>query len=394
MVDIKQLEQEKKVVTQDVQRTRSWYKTVVDASPSGILIMNKSGNIIFCSNMACQIIGVSEDQLINRPIFDIIPEDRHEDLIKRTKDIIRGNKNYDSTPLTIVPGTGAEINIEGSATIYKNEAGQKEGIIMIFNDVTERVQQAKIIQQQIKDLNAKNEELKKYIDSNLQLENFAYIASHDLKAPIRSVISFAKLLTDSANENLSEKENKFLQIITDSSEHMRELIDDLLIFSRVNTSNTILDVVNIKEMIDSILSDLQQDIIKYDATIETSNLPQKIIADKTKIRQVFQNLIANGMKFQGDGIKPIVKISGSKIKNYWSFEISDNGIGIDQKHIDKIFLLFQKLHSKDKYEGSGMGLAISKKVIEQHNGTIYAKNHQDRGCTIGFTISDKLKKSS
>lgn len=392
-MDIKQLEYEQKKVSQEVGRSSSWYKSVVDASPSGILIMNKDGKIIFTSTMACHIFGVAKDQLIDRSILEIVPEDQQEDLITRTRDIIQGDLNYDRSPLTIVPGTGAEISIEGSATIYRNEEGEKDGIIMIFNDVTERVQQAKIIQQQIKDLNAKNEELKKYIDSNLQLENFAYIASHDLKAPIRSVISFAKLLTDSADDKLSDKEGKFLKIITDSSEHMRELIDDLLIFSRVNTTKTIFDEIDVAEMIQSILSDLQQDIIKYEATLDISDLPKTIIADKTKIRQVFQNLMANGMKFQGDGVKPIVKITGIESKGYWSFEISDNGIGIDQKHIDKIFLLFQKLHSKDKYDGSGMGLAICKKVIEQHEGQIYAKNNEDRGCTIGFTVSKDLKKT-
>lgn len=392
-MDINQLEYVQNKVSQEIDRTSSWYKSVVDASPSGILIMNKEGKIIFCSSMACQIFGVSKDQLLDRSILEIVPENQREDLLSRTRSIIEGDINYDRSPMTIVPGTGAEINIEGSATIYKNEDGVKEGIIMIFNDVTERVQQAKIIQQQIKDLNAKNEELKKYIDSNLQLENFAYIASHDLKAPIRSVISFAKLLTDSADDKLSDKEGKFLKIITDSSEHMRELIDDLLIFSRVNTTNTVLDEVDVNEMIQSILSDLQQDMIKYEATLDISDLPKKIIADKTKIRQVFQNLIANGMKFQGDGVKPVVKITGIESRDHWSFEICDNGIGIDQKHIDKIFLLFQKLHSKDKYEGSGMGLAICKKVIEQHEGEIYAKNNEERGCTIGFTVSKDLKKT-
>lgn len=341
--------------------------------------------------MTCQIFGVSTDQLLNRSFFDIIPEEDHADLRARTKKIIQGNTDYDSSPLTIIPGTGAVISIEGSATIYKNEKDKKEGIIVIFNDVTKRVQQAKIIQQQLKDLNAKNEELKRYIDSNLELENFAYIASHDLKAPIRSVISFTKLLTESAKDKLSEKEGKFLQIISDSSEHMRELIDDLLIFSRVNTTNSIFADVDVREKINSILSDLQPEIVRHEAKIIVNNLPCSIIADKTKIRQVFQNLITNSMKFQGNGIKPIIEISGTESDTDWYFEISDNGIGIDQKHIDKIFLLFQKLHSKDKYEGSGMGLAICKKVIDQHEGTIFAKNNKDRGCTIGFSISKNLQ---
>lgn len=171
---------------------------------------------------------------------------------------------------------------------------------------------------------------------------------------------------------------------------MRELIDDLLIFSRVNTTKSVFDEVDVEELIQSILSDLQPDILKYEAEIKVNGLPEKIVADKTKIRQVFQNLIANAMKFQGDGVRPLVTINGSEDNSHYSFSVSDNGIGIDQKHIDKIFLLFQKLHSKDKYEGSGMGLAICKKVLEQHEGTIYAKNNETRGCTIGFTVSKAL----
>lgn len=389
-----QTEYDQKDLNSHFERSNSWYKSVVDASPSGILIMDKEGKIMFCSRMACNIFGVSEEKLINRSILEITHKDQREDLISRTRSIIQGDAGYDRSPMTIVPGNGAEINIEGSATIHRNEKGEKEGIIMIFNDVTERVQQAKIIHQQIQDLNAKNEELKKYIDSNLQLENFAYIASHDLKAPIRSVISFAQLLTDSTKSKLSDKEQKFLQIISDSSEHMRELIDDLLIFSRVNTTKTIFDEVDVQEMVDSILADLQQEVLKYEAEIIVTDLPKTIIADKIKIRQVFQNLIANAMKFQDDGIKPIVRLSGSENKSHWLFTVSDNGIGIDSKHIDKIFLLFQKLHSKDKFEGSGMGLAISKKVLEQHEGTISARNNEDRGCTIGFTVYKNLKESS
>lgn len=383
-----------KEISQNSEKSSSWYKSVVDASPSGIIIIDVNGNVTFCSNKAAEILGLPESEIHNRPVLDIIHPDQHEDVMGRLKDLINENEDYNRSPLKFLPGTGAEIIVEGTACLYINEKGEKAGIIMMFNDSTEKFQQAKIIQQQIEDLNQKNEELKKYIDSNLQLENFAYIASHDLKAPIRSVISFAKLLTDSSIDKLSEKEQKFLKIISDSSEHMRELIDDLLIFSRVNTTKTVFDKVDAKKLVESILSDLQPEILRFNAEIVLSDMPSSIVADKTKLRQVFQNLIVNAMKFQVEGTKPIVQIKASENKESWIFKIIDNGIGIDPKHIDKIFLLFQKLHSKDKFEGSGMGLAISKKVLEQHNGTIYASNNQDQGCTIGFTISKDLKVSA
>lgn len=375
----------------NIERSNTWYKSVVDASPSGIMIIAKDGTITFASSKACEILKSPEEQLTYSNILEIVHPDYKEDIINRTKQLFDGAE-YDKSPLILTPNDSVEVHINGSACLYKDEEGNKLGVIMIFNDISDQFDQAKIIQQQVKDLNSKNKELKKYIDSNLQLENFAYIASHDLKAPIRSVISFVQLLANSAHDKLTDKERKFLDIIKDSSNHMRELIDDLLIFSRVNTTNSVFDEIDVPELINSIKADLQTEIAKYNAIIETSSLPKTIVADKTKIRQVFQNLIANAMKFQEADTKPVVKIQGTETAKFWNFEVSDNGIGIDPKHIDKIFLLFQKLHSKDKYEGSGMGLAISKKVIEQHNGDIFARNNEDKGCTIGFSISKNLKK--
>ena len=374
-------------------KSSSWYKSVVDASPSGIMILDKEGTINFASNKACEILQMSEAELTNTNVMDLIHENDKEDIAYRTQQLFEGNEDFSKSPIRLYPNE-REVHLEGSACVYKDEDGNETGLIMIFNDITTKVDQAKIIQQQIEDLNAKNEELKKYIDSNLQLENFAYIASHDLKAPIRSVISFAQLLATSANEKFSDKEKKFLEIIRDSSNHMRELIDDLLTFSRVNTAKTVYEEIDVEEMLNSILTDLQPDIIKYKAVVNVGEMPKKIVADKTKIRQVFQNLIANGMKFQEGEVKANVTITGTEQSGRWKFEVKDNGIGIDPKHIDKIFLLFQKLHSKDKFEGSGMGLAICKKVIEQHHGSMYAMNNPERGCTIGFTVSKGLESSN
>lgn len=374
-------------------KSSSWYKSVVDASPSGIMILDKEGTINFASNKACEILQMSEAELTNTNVMNLIHENDKRDIAHRAQQLFEGTGDFSKSPITLYPND-LEVHLEGSACVYKDEDGNETGLIMIFNDVTTKFDQAKIIQQQIEDLNAKNEELKKYIDSNLQLENFAYIASHDLKAPIRSVISFAQLLASSAEDKFSDKERKFLNIIRDSSNHMRELIDDLLTFSRVNTTKTVYEEVDVEEMLNSILTDLQPDIMKYEAAVEVREIPKKIVADRTKIRQVFQNLIANGMKFQEEEIKAKVTISGTEQASEWKFEVEDNGIGIDPKHIDKIFLLFQKLHSKDKFEGSGMGLAICKKVIEQHHGSMYARNNPERGCTIGFTVSKDLEKSN
>ncbi len=270
------------------------------------------------------------------------------------------------------------------------QINDKNILIRVHKDYTQQRNQQDIISQQIEDLNLTNNELKKYIDSNLQLENFAYIASHDLKAPIRTVSSFAELLHSSANGKLEEKEKEFLRIIRNSSKNMQDLIEDLLIFSRVNTSKTKISDSNVESIVENILAEIQSQTKSVNAIIILKALSKKIRIDQTKIRQVFQNLITNALKYRADDKSPKIEISCIENKTHWQFQVKDNGIGIDNNFMDKIFLLFQKLHSTDKYEGSGIGLAICKKIVEQHDGRIWVESKLGKGSKFFFTISKAL----
>ncbi len=248
-----------------------------------------------------------------------------------------------------------------------------------------------IISMQLKDLDHKNKELKKYIDSNLQLENFAYIASHDLKAPMRTVNSFAHLLLDSAYDKFSIREKEFLRIILNSSENMMELVDDLLLYSRANTKDLNLKNVNIRELVENLLYELQNEIIESQATIECGELPENIFVDEVKIRQLMQNLIINALKFKNQLNKPVVKIYAEENPASWTFAVQDNGIGIKKEYQDRIFDLFQKLHGNGKYRGSGIGLALCKQICLQHDGKIWVNSNPDQGSTFYFTLSKNLK---
>ena len=220
-------------------------------------------------------------------------------------------------------------------------------------------------------MNEKNEDLEKYIDSNMQLENFAYMASHDLKAPIRTIVSFSQLLKRSLKDRLQENEEEYLQYISTGANSMKNLIEDLLTYSRVNTNNHQLEEVSLPRILERIQVDLQTALEDSRGSIKIKNIPDSIQADSTMMRQLFQNLLENAIKFRRPGIAPKVEIGCASTEDHWNFYIKDNGIGISPEFQEKIFLLFRKLHSSSQYEGTGIGLALCKKIVEQHGGKIW-----------------------
>ena len=270
------------------------------------------------------------------------------------------------------------------------ELEDKLYLIRHYRDITEKVKKDEIIQKQLKILNEKNNEMTKYIESNLQLENFAYIASHDLKAPIRSVISFAQLLRNNVDSQLDEKNAKFLDIIISASTNMQILIDDLLSFSRINTTEVEYEQVNVAELVRRLLLEIHKNISDSNGQVIVNELPTDIVADESRLRQVFQNLIVNGLKFHKPGTSPKVTVSFEDQEDYYEFSVRDEGIGIERKYLSEIFLMFKKLHSENKYKGTGIGLSIAKKVLEQHEGYIRAESVLGEGTSFVFGISKTL----
>ena len=264
-------------------------------------------------------------------------------------------------------------------------------LIKNFREITEELRQQKIIQSQFDILELKNEELKKYIDSNLQLENFAYIASHDLKAPIRSVISFAQLLRNNSYDKLGEKDGKFLDIIITASTNMQVLIDDLLAFSRINTQQIEFEEVEMPKLLNHLLIEINQSIAEKDGEVNIISLPEKMTCDASRLRQVFQNLITNAMKFHKEGETPYVEIDFEEETDFYKFRVTDRGIGIEQDYHNEVFLMFKKLYSENKYKGTGIGLSICKKIIEQHQGDIWLDSTVGEGSSFYFTVSKKLE---
>ena len=225
--------------------------------------------------------------------------------------------------------------------------------------------------------------------SNQELEQFAYVVSHDLQAPLRTMSGFAQLLNKFYKGKLDERADEFIQEIISGAADMKSLIDDLLQFSRVQRQERVAEPTDCSEALDEALAGLRAAIEESGAVVERGDLPE-ILASRSQFIQLFQNLVGNAIKYRGDA-RPEVHISaepGSGTASGWIFRVRDNGIGMNPEHLDRIFLIFQRLHTPDEYSGTGIGLAICKKIVELHGGRIWAESEPGKGSTFCFTIED------
>jgi signal transduction histidine kinase len=234
----------------------------------------------------------------------------------------------------------------------------------------------------VADLAQRTQELER---SNAELEQFAYIASHDLQAPIRAVTSFAGIIRKRYGEGLDERGQLYLQQIVDSGEHMKRLVDDLLSFSRVHTEQRPFFPTDAEEVFDVVASRLQGQV--PGAAITRGALPV-VQADAQQLDQLLQNLIANGLKYHREGGVPEVKVSAQREGERWHFAVEDNGIGIEPQYFERIFVIFQRLHGRDAYEGTGISLAVCKKIVERHGGRIWLESVPGQGTTFHFTLPE------
>jgi signal transduction histidine kinase len=225
-------------------------------------------------------------------------------------------------------------------------------------------------------------------DSNFYLENFAHTVSHDLREPVRTMNSFAQLLKRRYLEQLDQDAHDYLDFIVSAASHMNKLITDLLEYSVTSNAETALSLteVDTQALVNDVLTSLTDVITDTDTRIEIPNPLPTLIADRTQLRQVFQNLISNAIKFRKKDVAPHIQITAKKKDNHWQFTIRDYGIGIKEENFDKIFILFRRLHSKRVYPGSGIGLSLCKKVIEQHGGKIWVESTLGEGASFYFTL--------
>jgi light-regulated signal transduction histidine kinase (bacteriophytochrome) len=262
-----------------------------------------------------------------------------------------------------------------------DDAGRFAGYRGLGKDITERKRAEAELRQAHDDLGRKAEELQR---SNSELEQFAYVASHDLQEPLRMVSSYTQLVLRRYGERLDGEAKEFMAYVVDGAARMKQLIEDLLAYSRVGTRGKEFKPVAVESAVRRAIGNLRAAIEEAGATVTYDALPT-VAADDVQLAQLFQNLIGNALKFRAASV-PRIHVSAAEKESEWEFAVNDNGIGIEPQYFERIFMVFQQLHTKGEYPGTGIGLAICKKVAERHGGRIWVESKPGEGSSFHFTL--------
>jgi light-regulated signal transduction histidine kinase (bacteriophytochrome) len=252
-------------------------------------------------------------------------------------------------------------------------------------DITKRKHSEEELRKKADELAISNHALEQYTFANQELKQFAYTASHQLQEPIRTVSNYMKIIKEDYSQILDIKALHYIQIVDEALVRMGKLINSLLVFSRLGRNKKLVNV-DCRKLIDNVIADVSFMVETSKATIDVGNMPVLNLYE-TEVRQLFQNLITNAIKFQSKDTKPEIRIRSERRSNYWEFSVSDNGIGIDSVHFERIFDIFQRLHiNEEVYEGQGIGLTFCKKIVNLHHGEIWVESNIGKGTTFYFTL--------
>ena len=366
---------ERKKAEDAIKESEAKFRGVFESKLIGTIFWDAKGEITDANKAFLDMVGYTKDEVLKGIVRwkDMTPSEyleRDEKLLKELATvgyIAPIEKEYYHKDGHRIP------TILGAATL---QGSSVSGVAFIL-DITER----KKVEQKLK---ATLEDLQR---SNTELEEFAYVASHDLQEPLRMVASFTQLLQKRYQDKLDDEANEFITFAVDGATRMQSLINDLLTYSRVGIKGASFSPTDMNVILEDVLTNIQQTTLEADAKITTDPLPV-IIADKSQMAQILQNLISNAIKFRGKSSINI-HVSGENQPDEWIFSVKDNGIGIDPKYFERIFIIFQRLHKRDEYEGTGIGLAVSKKIIQRHRGKIWVESELGKGSTFYFSIPKK-----
>ena len=311
------------------------------------------------------------------------PEDykRCYTILKKT--LLNPHLHYCNQEYRFKKADGSYAHVFDKGFIMRDEEGKAIRMIGATQDITKTKEAELKLQELNEHLEERAQEL---AVSNTELEQFAYIASHDLQEPLRMVTSFLTLLEKKYKDQLDATAQQYIHFATDGATRMRKLILDLLDYSRVGRQTHTKEKIDINEVLYESIKLNRALIDEKKAILNWSTLPV-ITASKTGLLQIFQNLLGNALKYQIEGNAPKIEINASETDNYWQFSVSDNGIGIEEKYFEKIFIVFQRLHNKDEFSGTGIGLSICKKIVENHDGRFWVESNYGKGSKFYFTVA-------
>ena len=348
--------------------TERLFRLIVDSSPNGVVMVDRRGVIVLVNRETERLFGYTRDELIGQSIERLVPgrfRNSHPDM----------RQGFFANPQARAMGAGRDlfgVHKDGSeipVEIGLNPIDVEEGSFVLASviDITPRKQA--------------EAELRR---SNEELEQFAYVVSHDLQEPLRTVSSYVQLLSRRYRDRLDEDAADFIDFTVGGVRRMQQLIADLLTFSRVGTRGAPLVPTGMQAVYETTLASLRAALDESNATVTADPLPT-VVADASQLAQLLTNLLGNALKFRAHQ-PPHVHVGATRSGRMWTISIQDNGIGIAPEYFERIFVIFQRLHSREEYAGTGVGLAICKKIVERHGGRIWVESAPAQGARFSFTL--------
>jgi PAS domain S-box-containing protein len=372
-------------------KERDLLRTIIDALPDHIYAKDPQGRFLFNNPAHVKNLGAaSPHDVKGKSDFDFFPRDLAENFFADEQRIIATGQSVINQEQCISrdgQASGKKFWTLASKVVWRDRNGEVLGTVGITRDIDEfkQTQEAlRLSEEKLRRFTAQLEQ------SNRELQDFAYVASHDLQEPLRKIIVFGERLKEKCGEALPAEPRDYIERMQKAAARMQTLINDLLTFSRLTTKATPFAPVKLDQVAREVLEDLEGRVEQVQGRVELGELPV-IEADGLQMRQLLQNLIGNALKFRRADTPPIVKVSAQltgneRSGNLCEITVSDNGIGFDEKYLDRIFNVFQRLHSRTEYEGTGMGLAIVRKIALHHGGSITAKSRPGQGATFIVTL--------
>ncbi|MDP1745556.1 MAG: PAS domain S-box protein, partial [Bacteroidota bacterium] len=389
------------LLNQQLKESEKTFRQLIQNAPDAVIVIDNSSKILLWNPKAEAIFGWKMDEIIGEnfvetiiPIQDIESHTNGNFSLKLTGQQNLLNKTIE---ITAINKEGKEFFI--ALSIASSLWNGKQVFISFIRNITKEKKIEKELERHRKQLCQKNKELEKM---NSELTSFSYVASHDLKEPLRKIKTYSNLIIEKHNESLSSDGKEYIQRIINSAGNMQRLIDDLLAFSQTTSGVKKLETLDLNVLLEEVENSLKDTIEENNVTITSTQLPTLRVID-FQFRQLLENLIGNAIKYRKIDVKPNITITSSLVsgksyinegadanKNYQKFLFADNGMGFEQEYATKIVEIFQRLHGKSEYSGTGIGLAICKKIMENHNGFITAQSQVGEGSVFNVFFPVKI----
>lgn len=358
---------------EELRTQASLLNAIIEGTTDAVYAKDMDGRYLLINTAGARLVGKEPHDILGKDDFEIFEEQSARSIAQRDRNILITRK-FETYEETAVSSAGLRTYL-GTKGPFLSSTGEMVGLVGISRDITERKKTETDLRR-----------------SNAELEHFAYVASHDLQEPLRMVISHLQLLEKRSSGLLDADSRDFIGFAIDGARRMRDLIHDLLTYSRVARRDIHVQVADCEMLLSRALFNLKESIEETGAAITREPLPT-IMGDAGRLTQLFQNLIGNAIKYRKPNVIPHVRIGAEQFDHEWRFWIEDNGIGIETQFHERIFAMFQRLHSRDQYPGTGIGLAICKKVVEQHGGRLWVESEMGVGSTFHFTLTHQEIKS-